>query len=109
MDRLCLGVRRGECFGLLGINGAGKTTTFKMLTGDIGVSKGDAYLDGFSVCKNLKAVRRQSDYHIYTLPEIDSKISFIYQNHGFKFVFVLILMAGPTSFRILSAIRRNNR
>lgn len=57
VDRLCLGVRRGECFGLLGINGAGKTTTFKMLTGDIGVSNGDAYLDGFSVCKNMKAVR----------------------------------------------------
>lgn len=33
VDHLCLGVRRGECFGLLGINGAGKTTTFKMLTG----------------------------------------------------------------------------
>ena len=57
VDRLCWGVRRGECFGLLGITGAGKTTTFKMLTGDIGVSKGDAYLDGFSVRKNLKAVR----------------------------------------------------
>lgn len=27
-----------------------------MLTGDIGVSNGDAYLDGFSVCKNMKAV-----------------------------------------------------
>ncbi|XP_016137357.1 ATP-binding cassette sub-family A member 2-like [Sinocyclocheilus grahami] len=34
VDRLCLGVRPGECFGLLGVNGAGKTTTFKMLTGD---------------------------------------------------------------------------
>lgn len=57
VDHLCLGVRRGECFGLLGINGAGKTTTFKMLTGDIDVSSGDAYLDGFSIRSNLKAVR----------------------------------------------------
>lgn len=56
VDHLCLGVRRGECFGLLGINGAGKTTTFKMLTGDIEVSSGDAYLDGFSIRTNLKAV-----------------------------------------------------
>ena len=63
VDRLCLGVRRGECFGLLGINGAGKTTTFKMLTGDISVSNGDAYLDGFSVCKNMKSVRT----HIFNL------------------------------------------
>ena len=35
-----------QCFGLLGINGAGKTTTFKMLTGDIAVSGGEAFLNG---------------------------------------------------------------
>uniref|UniRef100_A0A3Q3NRF5 ATP-binding cassette, sub-family A (ABC1), member 4a n=1 Tax=Labrus bergylta TaxID=56723 RepID=A0A3Q3NRF5_9LABR len=33
VDRICVGVSAGECFGLLGVNGAGKTTTFKMLTG----------------------------------------------------------------------------
>jgi len=32
VDRLCLGVQQGECFGLLGVNGAGKTTTFKVLS-----------------------------------------------------------------------------
>ena len=32
----------GECFGLLGINGAGKTTSFKMLTGQLTPSNGDA-------------------------------------------------------------------
>uniref|UniRef100_A0A4W2DCD1 ABC transporter domain-containing protein n=1 Tax=Bos indicus x Bos taurus TaxID=30522 RepID=A0A4W2DCD1_BOBOX len=39
---ISLGVRRGECFGLLGVNGAGKTTTFKMLTGDLPPSSGHA-------------------------------------------------------------------
>ena len=34
VDHLNFGVKRGECFGLLGVNGAGKTSTFKMLTGD---------------------------------------------------------------------------
>ncbi|KOB77606.1 ATP-binding cassette sub-family A member 3 [Operophtera brumata] len=29
VNRLTLGVERGECFGLLGINGAGKTSTFR--------------------------------------------------------------------------------
>lgn len=33
VNGLCLGVKKYECFGLLGVNGAGKTTTFKMLTG----------------------------------------------------------------------------
>ncbi|NXL55933.1 ABCA4 protein, partial [Chordeiles acutipennis] len=46
VDRLCVGVRPGECFGLLGVNGAGKTTTFKMLTGDTDVTSGDAVVAG---------------------------------------------------------------
>ncbi len=46
VDRLCLGVPQGECFGLLGVNGAGKTSTFKMLTGDFPPTGGDAYLHG---------------------------------------------------------------
>ena len=32
---LWLGVKAGECFGLLGINGCGKTTTFRMAAGDL--------------------------------------------------------------------------
>jgi len=49
VDRLSVGIARGECFGLLGVNGAGKTTTFAMLTGDTTVSSGDAFLAGLSV------------------------------------------------------------
>lgn len=36
-----------QCFGLLGVNGAGKTTTFKMLTGDIDVTSGEAAVTGY--------------------------------------------------------------
>ena len=41
-----MGVRPGECFGLLGVNGAGKTTTFKMLTGDESTTGGEAFVNG---------------------------------------------------------------
>jgi len=34
---------------LLGINGAGKTSTFKILSGDIISTTGDAYINGHNV------------------------------------------------------------
>ncbi|KYO33489.1 hypothetical protein Y1Q_0008681 [Alligator mississippiensis] len=40
VKNLSVGIPAGECFSLLGVNGAGKTTIFKMLTGDIGPSRG---------------------------------------------------------------------
>ena len=58
VDKLCVGIPQGECFGLLGVNGAGKTTTFKMMTGDHPISSGEAYLDTFSVIKDIKEVRK---------------------------------------------------
>ena len=56
VKNLSLGIAKEECFGLLGQNGAGKTTTFKMLTGDEMVSVGSAYLDRYSVKKDIKKV-----------------------------------------------------
>ncbi|EPB75362.1 ABC transporter, ATP-binding protein [Ancylostoma ceylanicum] len=34
------GVRRGECFGLIGVNGAGKTSTFRVLCGQQAADRG---------------------------------------------------------------------
>ncbi|XP_023666396.2 phospholipid-transporting ATPase ABCA3 [Paramormyrops kingsleyae] len=62
VDRLSLAVGKGECFGLLGFNGAGKTTTFKMLTGDETVTAGDAYIDGYSVLRDIKKVQQRIGY-----------------------------------------------
>uniref|UniRef100_A0A8C5NBN0 P-type phospholipid transporter n=1 Tax=Gouania willdenowi TaxID=441366 RepID=A0A8C5NBN0_GOUWI len=62
VDRLCVGVPAAECFGLLGINGAGKTTTFKMLTGDIPVSSGEAFLNGYSIRTEMRDVHQNLGY-----------------------------------------------
>ncbi|XP_040010575.1 ATP-binding cassette sub-family A member 2 isoform X1 [Xiphias gladius] len=62
VDRLCLGVRPGECFGLLGVNGAGKTTTFKMLTGDECTTGGEAFISGNSILKDLLHVQQSIGY-----------------------------------------------
>ncbi|KAF2368204.1 ABC transporter-like [Trinorchestia longiramus] len=62
VDHLNLGVPPGECFGLLGINGAGKTTTFKMLTGDLTVTSGEAYVNGYSITNQIKKVQQEVGY-----------------------------------------------
>ncbi|XP_072520888.1 ATP-binding cassette sub-family A member 2 isoform X2 [Salminus brasiliensis] len=62
VDRLCLGVRPGECFGLLGVNGAGKTTTFKMLTGDESTTGGEAFIGGHSILRELLRVQQSIGY-----------------------------------------------
>ncbi|XP_078319655.1 phospholipid-transporting ATPase ABCA1-like isoform X1 [Crassostrea virginica] len=62
VDRLCVGVPKGQCFGLLGVNGAGKTTTFKMLTGDVFVTEGNAFLNQNSILTDMVNVRRSLGY-----------------------------------------------
>uniref|UniRef100_A0A673LQ37 Retinal-specific ATP-binding cassette transporter-like n=1 Tax=Sinocyclocheilus rhinocerous TaxID=307959 RepID=A0A673LQ37_9TELE len=62
VDRICVGVPAGECFGLLGVNGAGKTTTFKMLTGDTDVTSGEASVAGCSILTNILDVHQNMGY-----------------------------------------------
>ncbi|XP_035705489.1 ATP-binding cassette sub-family A member 3 isoform X2 [Folsomia candida] len=70
VDHINLGVQRGECFGLLGVNGAGKTSTFKMLTGDLSISEGEAYICSKSVRRELKQVHEVVGY----CPQFDALI-----------------------------------
>lgn len=68
VNKLCLGVKKYDCFGLLGVNGAGKTTTFKMLVGDLKISFGDAW-----ICRwNLKSDIEESHKCIGYCPQFDS-------------------------------------
>ncbi|XP_050970826.1 phospholipid-transporting ATPase ABCA1 isoform X1 [Labeo rohita] len=60
--KICVGVPAAECFGLLGINGAGKTTTFKMLTGDISPTAGDAFVNGYSIRTEMQLVQQNMGY-----------------------------------------------
>uniref|UniRef100_A0AAQ4RMK2 P-type phospholipid transporter n=1 Tax=Gasterosteus aculeatus aculeatus TaxID=481459 RepID=A0AAQ4RMK2_GASAC len=62
VDRLCLGIPRGECFGLLGVNGAGKTSTFRMLTGDTSITYGEAFLNQHSVMTEMERVHQLMGY-----------------------------------------------
>lgn len=51
-------VKRGEIFGFLGPNGAGKTTTVRMFCGLTRITAGEAYIDGHSVTKEGKKIKK---------------------------------------------------
>merc|ERR1719158_830222 len=68
VDHLSIAVKRGTCFGLLGINGAGKSTTMAMLTGHVTPTSGDAYVNGYSINTQMNDVRKQLGY----CPQFDS-------------------------------------
>lgn len=62
VNHLSFGVRRQECFGLLGLNGAGKSTTFKILTGEIRATSGSSFINGCDIQHDLFAARRNLSY-----------------------------------------------
>ncbi|EFA12132.2 ATP-binding cassette sub-family A member 3-like Protein [Tribolium castaneum] len=62
VNGLCLGVKKSECFGLLGVNGAGKTSTFKMITGDTRITYGEAWVKNFSIKNQTKQVQKLIGY-----------------------------------------------
>ncbi|CAL8101606.1 unnamed protein product [Orchesella dallaii] len=62
VNGITIGIGKGECFGLLGVNGAGKTSTFKMLTGDVRVTSGNAKICGCDVETNLDQARKHFGY-----------------------------------------------
>ena len=51
MKGTSFGVKKGECFGLLGVNGAGKSSTFNCLVGEEDISGGVVYMVGMNVNK----------------------------------------------------------
>lgn len=58
VDRLSIEIKEGEVFGFLGPNGAGKTTTVRMLSSLISPSSGSAIVNGFTVGKEDREIRR---------------------------------------------------
>ena len=58
VDDVSFEVPRGRFFGFLGPNGAGKSTTIKMLTGLLRPTAGEVTIEGFSLERDLLALKR---------------------------------------------------
>ncbi|KAJ0173934.1 hypothetical protein K1T71_010080 [Dendrolimus kikuchii] len=55
-------VKKGECFGLLGVNGAGKSTTFKMMTAEDCTTRGEITANARRMHKEREAYMRTLGY-----------------------------------------------
>jgi ABC-2 type transport system ATP-binding protein len=62
VDGLSLEVPTGSIYGFVGPNGAGKTTTMRMLTTLTRPTAGQAWVAGYSVTEDRRAVRRAIGY-----------------------------------------------
>ncbi len=63
LDSISFSVRRGECFGIMGMSGAGKSTILKLLMGLLRPVEGDIIIDGASIVglseRELGPIRRK--------------------------------------------------
>ncbi len=62
VNNLSLQVPRGSIYGFVGPNGAGKTSTMRILTTLMLPTSGQAFVAGYEVTKNARAVRRLIGY-----------------------------------------------
>ncbi|XP_055602215.1 phospholipid-transporting ATPase ABCA1-like [Uranotaenia lowii] len=62
VNNISVAIPNSECFGLLGINGAGKTSTFKMMTGDVNITSGEAWVTGISLLTDMIEVHKHIGY-----------------------------------------------
>ena len=71
VDTISYSIDEGECFVPLGHNGAGKSTTINMLTGNFGITEGDARVFGNSVAsqQNIYVSRRKKLLFLYEISE----------------------------------------
>jgi ABC-2 type transport system ATP-binding protein len=59
---ICIGVEKGEIFGLIGPDGAGKTTLFRILATLLLPNSGSARMAGWDCVKDYKEIRRLVGY-----------------------------------------------
>ena len=83
---LTFGVRKNECFGLLGVNGAGKTTTFRMVTGDEIMTSGSCFIGDVSLSNDRAEYLQSIGYcpQFDSIIEVDIVQEILLKNNNFQ-------------------------
>ena len=55
-------IQKGQLYGFVGPNGAGKTTTIRIISGLLKPTRGEVWIDGIRVEKNLKVLKDKIGY-----------------------------------------------
>jgi len=89
IDGISIKINQGEIFGLLGPNGAGKTTTISILCGLFAPTKGDVYIDGLSIRKDMEQIKSiigivPQDIALYPSLTAYENLRFIGRMYGLK-------------------------
>ncbi len=74
VDQVSFEVQKGEIFGFLGPNGAGKTTTINMLATLLPPTKGEAFINGFSIFTKRDEVRKSIGL-VFQDPSLDDRLT----------------------------------
>jgi ABC-2 type transport system ATP-binding protein len=74
VDNVSFTVSEGEIFGFLGPNGAGKSTTINMLCTLISPSKGEAFINNFSILNQRNEVRKSIGL-VFQDPSLDDRLT----------------------------------
>lgn len=99
---LSLAVHEGEIFGLLGSNGAGKTTMVSILTGDIPVTCGEAYVAGYGMHRTDSTGVIKARKRIGLCPQVDPLIE---NMTGRETLRMFGLLRGVTQDKIEEVVR----
>ncbi len=90
LDNLNLSLDEGVVFGFVGANGAGKSTTFSILATLLSPTSGDAFINGKSVVREPKEVRKQLGYMpdffgVYDQLKADEYLDFYGASYGLTY------------------------
>lgn len=66
VDHLNFSVEKGQIYGFLGPNGAGKSTTMNIMTGYLGATEGEVFINGYNILEEPEKAKRCIGY----LPEL---------------------------------------
>ena len=99
VDNLSLHIAPGEIYGFIGHNGAGKTTTLKAVVGILQFDKGEVFIKGESIRKNLLACKQKIAY----IPDNPDLYEFM---TGIKFLNFIADIFGVTEEKRQERIRK---